>query len=105
MLGSVGRNRTLSAFLPALSLSRCQAFRESIQTIDKLSAVSLKPEGEEASSLRELATAWSAISKAHRIHSMHEDKVIFPVLDSFFPGQVCSLLVWNACKGRRRVLV
>ena len=100
----MSRNRTLSAVLPALPLSRFQAFRESVKTIDKLSAVALKPAGEEASSLRQLASAWSAISKAHRIHSMHEDKIIFPVLDSFFPGQVCCLLVWNACKGGRQVL-
>lgn len=60
--------------------------------------------GGEASTLRHLAAAWSAMSKAHNVHSMHEEKVIFPVLEGFFPGQVCSLLVWNTCKRGEQVL-
>lgn len=62
------------------------AFRESVQTLEKLTEA-VKPVGADDSDLRQLAASWSAISHAHRIHCMHQDKVIFPALEAFFPGQ------------------
>lgn len=32
------------------------------------------------------------MAKAHDVHAMHEDTVIFPALERFFPGQVCVCL-------------
>lgn len=63
--------------------------------LEKLAA-SAKPGVSDMSSLRELSVAWSALAKAHDIHAMHEEKVIFPVLEGFFPGQVTD-------SGERRV--
>lgn len=64
-----------------------QAFRVAVPKLDKLVAAA-KPGAEGVSTLREIAAAWSAMSKAHDVHAMHEDKVIFPALEGFFPGQV-----------------
>lgn len=55
--------------------------------MDKLAAAA-KPGVADASTLRELASAWSSMSVAHDVHSKHEDVVIFPALEAFFPGTV-----------------
>lgn len=68
-----------------------QAFREAIPKMEKLAAA-VKPGVADASSLKDLAAAWSALSFAHDIHSKHEDDVIFPALEAFFPGQVRGLV-------------
>lgn len=64
-----------------------QAFREAIPKINKLAAAA-KPGLSDVLTVRELAASWSAFSKAHDIHAMHEEAVIFPELETFFPGQV-----------------
>lgn len=61
-----------------------------MQTLNKLKEA-VEPGVNELSTLRDLAAAWSAMSKAHCTHSMHEDEVVFPVLEGFFPGQVCAV--------------
>lgn len=72
--------------LPCLP-SPFQAFREAIPQLEKLAAAA-KPGVSEASTLKEFAAAWKKVSFAHDIHSKHEDDVIFPALEAYFPGQV-----------------
>ncbi|CAM9111089.1 unnamed protein product [Scytosiphon promiscuus] len=67
-----------------------EAFREAIPKIEKLAAT-VKPGVADASSLKDLADAWSSLSFAHDVHSKHEDDVIFPALEAFFPGQTHSV--------------
>lgn len=55
--------------------------------LEKLAA-QVKPGIAGAPKLRELASAWKAVSTAHDVHSRHEDEVIFPTLETYFPGQV-----------------
>lgn len=55
--------------------------------LEKLTA-QIKPGAAGAPKLREVASAWKAISKAHFVHSRHESEVIFPTLETYFPGQV-----------------
>lgn len=58
-----------------------------IPKMEKLAAAA-KPGVADASALRELASAWSSMAVAHDVHSKHEDDVIFPALEGFFPGTV-----------------
>lgn len=67
--------------------SRSQAFREAVPKLEKLAAA-VKLGAGNTSSLRELSATWTSVSKAHDIHSRHEEQVIFPVLEGYFPGQV-----------------
>lgn len=67
-----------------------QAFREAIPKLQKLAAAA-KPGVANASTVRDLASAWSSMSIAHDVHSHHEDDVIFPALEALFPGTVCRL--------------
>lgn len=69
-----------------------QAFREAIPQLEKLAAAA-KPGVADASTLKEFAAAWKSVSFAHGIHSKHEDDVIFPALEAFFPGQVGDIRV------------
>lgn len=64
-----------------------QAFRVAIPLLEKLASVA-KPGVADAASMRELASAWNSMAKMHDIHSMHEESVIFPILEGFFPGHV-----------------
>lgn len=64
-----------------------QAFREAIPQLGKLAAAA-KPGVADASTLKEFAAAWKSVSFAHGVHSKHEDDIIFPALEAFFPGQV-----------------
>ncbi|CAN0118074.1 unnamed protein product [Ascophyllum nodosum] len=66
------------------------AFREAVPKLNKL-ARAAKPGLSHVSTVRELATYWSAFSKAHDIHATHEEAVIFPELEAFFPGQTQSV--------------
>ena len=59
--------------------------------MEKLAAVA-KPGVADASTLRELASAWTSMSVAHDVHSKHEDHVIFPALEALFPGTVSRKL-------------
>ncbi|CAN0297636.1 unnamed protein product, partial [Ectocarpus sp. 13 AM-2016] len=67
-----------------------EAFREALPRLEKLTA-QVKPGAAGASKLREVAFAWEAISKAHDVHSRHEDEVIFPTLETYFPGQTSTV--------------
>ncbi|CBJ26922.1 Glutaredoxin glutaredoxin/malate transporter fusion protein [Ectocarpus siliculosus] len=67
-----------------------EAFREALPRLEKLAA-QVKPGAAGASKLREVASAWEAISKAHDVHSRHEDEVIFPTLETYFPGQTSTV--------------
>lgn len=69
---------------------RRQAFREAIPKLGKL-AEAAKPGIADASTVRELASAWASMSLAHDVHSHHEDDVIFPALEALFPGTVRGL--------------
>lgn len=55
--------------------------------IEKLTA-QVKPGGVGAPKLGELASAWKAVSTAHKVQCRYEDDVIFPTLEAYFPGQV-----------------
>lgn len=70
-----------------------QAFREAIPQLEKLAATA-KPGVADASTLNDFAAAWKSVSFAHGIHSKHEDDVIFPALEAFFPGQVGDFLLY-----------
>lgn len=65
----------------------CQAFREAVPKLLKL-AEAAKPGVADASTLLELSASWSIMAKAHDIHARHEEQVIFPELEAYFPGQV-----------------
>eukprot|EP00903_Cladosiphon_okamuranus_P016305 g15037.t1 len=67
-----------------------EAFREAIPQLEKLAAAA-KPGVADASSLKNFAAAWKSVSFAHSIHSKHEDDVIFPALEAYFPGQTHSV--------------
>lgn len=64
-----------------------QAFREAIPRVEKLAAAA-KPRVADASTLRELASAWSSMSATYDIDSKQQDNVLFPALEAFFPGTV-----------------
>jgi len=59
-------------------------------------AEAAKPGVADASTVRDLASAWASMSVAHDVHSHHEDDVIFPALEALFPGTVCRLTVLAA---------
>eukprot|EP00903_Cladosiphon_okamuranus_P016395 g15119.t1 len=67
-----------------------EAFREAIPKMEKLAAAA-KPGVADASTLRELASAWTSMAVAHDVHSKHEDDVIFPALEALFPGTTRSV--------------
>lgn len=66
-----------------------QAFREAISKLDK-STTNVRPGIADGLTLRELSAGWTSISAAHKVHSKHERDIIFPALEMFFPGQVCT---------------
>ncbi|CAM9257536.1 unnamed protein product, partial [Sphacelaria rigidula] len=63
-----------------------EAFREAVPKLEKLAAAT-KPGLADVSTVRTLATAWSAVSKAHGVNTNGKEQVIFPELESIFPGQ------------------
>lgn len=75
------------SFPPLMCLCLLQAFREAIPQLEKLAAAA-KPGLADASTLKGFAAAWKSVSFAHGIHSKHEDDVIFPALEAYFPEQV-----------------
>lgn len=72
-----------------------KAFREAVPRLEKLAAAA-KPGLSEASSVRDLAVAWATLRKMHAIHSRHEEDVIFPCLETFFPKQVRTACILHA---------
>eukprot|EP00752_Nemacystus_decipiens_P012458 g11037.t1 len=67
-----------------------EAFREAIPQLEKLAAAA-KPGVADASTLKDFAAAWKSVAFAHGVHSKHEDDVIFPALEAYFPGQTHSV--------------
>lgn len=66
-----------------------QALREAVPKLEKLAAAA-KPGLTDASTVRALATAWTAVTKVHAVNTHGKETVIFPELEGFFPGQVCK---------------
>lgn len=62
-----------------------EAFREAVPKMEKLAAAA-QPGVADSFTLRELSAAWTAMSVAHDVHAGHEDNVIFPALEAYFPG-------------------
>ncbi|CAM9617848.1 unnamed protein product, partial [Sphacelaria rigidula] len=61
-------------------------FREAVPKLEKLAAAA-QPGLADAFTVRALATAWSAVSKVHAVHTRAKETVVFPELEGFFPGQ------------------
>ena len=76
---------------PNVAVPTCtsQAFRAAISKLEK-STTNVRPGIADGMALRELSTGWTSISAAHKVHSKHERDIVFPALEKFFPGQVCT---------------
>ncbi|CAM9147713.1 unnamed protein product [Sphacelaria rigidula] len=93
LLATLGALKARSIFTPSPRWSPLifaemihEAFREAVPKLEKLAAAT-KPGLTEVSTVRTLAIAWSAVSKAHAVNTNGKERVIFPELESFFPGQ------------------